>query len=456
MAKPGRTPSREPGRAGGRGRDVKPGRAGSKQPVLDVAITELAPGGLGLARAPDGSALFVEGVVPGDLVRVAVTGKARAMLLDVLEPGPDRVAPPCRFAGRCGGCDWMHVSPAAQTAAHVRSVGAQLSHALGEPVSPEPWTPAVLERSRTRARLRVEVAGGAAKLGYRMNRSHALAVIDDCLVLDQGLFDAARAISRWTDGVKGTGELSIGWGRRARDGAKAPVADLAWTGDLPATFWARATEACGEHGELAGVRVALEGARVPVSMGDPRPVQLGFDGQPVYTRAGGFAQASDEGAAALAARVRELAEPEGRDVLELFSGSGTLSIALAPGALRFSSLEVDADAVACARENLVRRGLSGKLGVGDADATPVSAAHEVVVLDPPRRGAAGAVQAIAKARTRVVVYVSCDSATLARDAKVLSDAGYALDRALTLGLFPFTSHVETVARFVRQAKRKPR
>jgi 23S rRNA (uracil1939-C5)-methyltransferase len=424
--------------------------------VLDVTITELAAGGLGLARAPDGSALFVEAVAPGDRVRVAVTGKVRATLLDVLEPGPDRVTPPCPFSKRCGGCDWMHLSPEAQTAAHVRIVAAQLSHALGEPVSPEPWTPPALERSRTRARLRVEANGGAAKVGYRVTRSHDLAVVDDCLVLEAALFAAARAATRWVDGGRGAGELSIGWGRRPRDGAKAPVVDLSWSGELPATFWARASEACGEPGLLAGVRVALEGARVPTTIGDPRPVQVGFDGQPVFVRAGGFAQASDEGAAALAAKVRELAEPEGRDVLELFSGSGTLSIALAPGALRFSSLEVDAEAVACARENLVRRGLTGKLAVGDADTTVVSTAHEVVVLDPPRRGAPGAVAAIAKARSRVVVYVSCDSATLARDAKVLAESGYALDRVLTLGLFPFTSHVETVARFVRQAKRKPR
>jgi 23S rRNA (uracil1939-C5)-methyltransferase len=421
-------------------------------PALEVRIDALAPGGAGLARGPRG-AIFVERVAPGDLVRIAPVSRDRADLVTVVEPGPERVAPPCPFASRCGGCDWMHLSKRAQIDAHRELVASMLGHALGYAVDVRALEPPAWERSRTRARLFAETRGNRAEIGYRAARSHELAVVDDCLVLDDALFRAARDAIAWTKGGKGTGDVSVAWGLRASDDARGPVVDLAWRGELPASFWARADEACGPIGAFAGVRVTLDGARAATTLGDPRPLQTGVDGLPVRLKAGGFAQASDAGAALLAREVVALAAPEGRDVLELYSGSGTLSVALARGASRFTSLEVDADAVVAARENFVRRGLAGKLGVGDADTAAISPAHDVVVLDPPRRGAPGAMAAITKARTKVVVYVSCDPASLARDAKVLAAVGYTLDSAATLGLFPFTSHVETVARFV---KRPPR
>jgi len=422
--------------------------------VFEVVIEALAPGGAGLAHGPRG-AVFVDRVAPGDRVRVSAISRDRAELVLVLEAGPDRVEPPCIFASRCGGCDWMHLSRPVQGAAHRDQVAGMLAHALGYEVDVRALEPPAWERSRTRARLHAEARGSKVDVGYRAARSHSLAMVDDCLVLERELYDAVREAMSWARSAKGSGDVSVAWGQRVSDDARAPVVDVAWKGELPAEFWARADRACAD-GAFAGVRVTLDGARAATSVGDPRPVQRGFDGAPIRLRAGGFAQASDDGAALLAREVVALAAPEGRDVLELFSGSGTLSVALAQNAARFTSLELDADAVVCARENFVRRGLSGKLGVGDAEQSTVSPAHDVVVLDPPRRGAPQAIAAIAKSRPRVVVYVACDPASLARDAKVLAAAGYTLDSAATLGLFPFTSHVETVARFVKRPPRAAR
>jgi 23S rRNA (uracil1939-C5)-methyltransferase len=137
-------------------------------------------------------------------------------------------------------------------------------------------------------------------------------------------------------------------------------------------------------------------------------------------------------------------------IVELFAGSGTLSVLLAAMTDSFVAVESDEDAVRCARENLAARGLSGKVTVTDADAYPIPPRAEVVVLDPPRAGAPGASRSIAASRVDRVVYVACDPTTLARDLGGLVRAGYALTHLETVELFPQTSHVETVARLVRR------
>jgi 23S rRNA (uracil1939-C5)-methyltransferase len=136
-------------------------------------------------------------------------------------------------------------------------------------------------------------------------------------------------------------------------------------------------------------------------------------------------------------------------VVELFSGSGTFSVLLARAAAAFFSVESSEDAAHAARQNLSARGLSGKVTVTDADAFVIPPNAEVVVLDPPRSGAAGASLAIASSRVARVVYVACDSATFSRDLGTLVRNGFALTHLETVELFPQTSHVETLARLVR-------
>jgi 23S rRNA (uracil1939-C5)-methyltransferase len=143
-------------------------------------------------------------------------------------------------------------------------------------------------------------------------------------------------------------------------------------------------------------------------------------------------------------------------VVELFAGSGTLSVLLGRDAASFLAVEIAPQAVDAARENLRARGLGADQGVkvtcADADAFAIPAAATVVVLDPPRAGAPGASQAIARSGARAIVYVSCDPVTLARDLAVLADAKsrFAITDMETFELFPQTSHVETVVRLARR------
>ncbi len=181
----------------------------------------------------------------------------------------------------------------------------------------------------------------------------------------------------------------------------------------------------------------------------------GADGAPVVIAAGGFAQPSDAGAAMLARRVDELSragKERARHVVELFAGSGTLSVLLARGAASYAAVELDEAACAAARENLAARGASvvgARVIPADADAYAIPPSTTVVVLDPPRTGAAGAARAIAASGARVVVYVACDPPTLARDLGAMTRGRLAITDIETFELFPQTSHVETVVRLER-------
>lgn len=428
-----------------------------------------------MAHLEQGAAVFIPGAAPGDLVEAEVhhdVRPARGKLLRILEPGPARIDLTCSFAASCGGCDWMHLTPEAQQAAHAEIVRQAIKRATSLEVVPEIRVhPAPASTAyRTRARLFAKASGGRAKVGYRAAGTHDLVAIEACLVLDAALTPALADLQSVLEGASGEGDVLL-----ARGSGGKPVVELLWKGNLKPSTWAGIDERV-RSGAWAGARVRLEGVAQPASFGDPRARIEGADGLPLLIAPGGFAQPSDEGAKLLARRVAELAtlepkknagdptdasaanagaEAQSRPLhtVELFAGSGTLSILLARGAASFTAVELEEEAVKCARQNLADRGLTGKHTCADANASPLPPRTELVVLDPPRAGAPGAVRAILAAAPRFIVYVACDPATLARDLAPLVAAGYALTDLETFELFPQTSHIETVARLVKRRGR---
>lgn len=429
----------------------------------DLRVDALAPGGEGIVHAADGRIAFASGVARGELIRVELGpdrgAKRTAKVVAILEPSADRVTPACPHVGRCGGCDWMHLSLDTQTREHATIVREILGHAVGSVPAVESVS---LDRAlRSRARFAFKCTSGEAAgasfrprkpsrprslFGYRARGGHDLVTLDSCVILEPGLLEAAREVISWLAGSSAEGELSVAFGRRGAD--RLPVLSMnIERGDLPASF-AAAAHAASTANQLAGIEVRTRGATRPMVFGDPRVVQMGMDGLPLFGPAGGFFQASDAGAIALAKHVCELVGPTAR-IHELFSGSGTFSIGLAKlGAL--TTVEQDPAAVACAKQNLADRGLEATLRTADAEKLRLPTSVDTVVLDPPRTGAPGTTAAIIVARPMRVVYVACDPATLARDAATLNTAGYRLESVRTFELFPHTSHVETVAAFTRK------
>lgn len=416
-----------------------------------LRIEALAAGGAGIARL-GGAAVFVPRTAPGDVVECEVSlakKPATARVLRVIEPGPDRVAPPCPHVDACGGCDFMHLDARAQERAHAEIARAAIAHALPGVALPEVRAhaaPAALGY-RTRARLFLKTERhDVVRVGYRAPGSHEITAIDACAVLDPALGPLLAELREVVAGARGEGDAGIALGRDER-----PVVSLSWRGELAASTWA-AIDARVASGAWAGARVVLEGAGQPANFGDPRPVIAGADGASLRIAAGGFAQSSDAGAARIARRADELSRleqrPRERHVVELFAGSGTLSVLLARGAASFTAVEIDAAACAAARENLAAHPHT-KVVTADADAFAIPKAASVIVLDPPRAGAPGAAKAIAASSARVVVYVSCDPATLARDLAIIAKGRLAITDIETFELFPQTSHVETIVRLER-------
>jgi 23S rRNA (uracil1939-C5)-methyltransferase len=430
---------------------------GDARAVVEAAIVELAPGGDGVAIVEERGerrAVFVRGAAVGDRVRARVdfgSRPARGTIESLLAPSPDRVEPACAWAAECGACDWMHVSAPAQLRTHEAHLAAALPEAYrGAPIALHPAPRAL--GYRTRARVHVRSSGGRAIVGMNEVGTNEPVEVERCAVLHPDLEAARARIAGLFEGAHGRGDVQLALGRL--DASPRPVAiEARWSGVLPGACYARVEKAVNE-GWLAGASLYTGETKRPARVGDPTPWIQGGDGVPLRLGPGGFGQASDEGNVALASRVAELAalacegkaEPR---ILELYAGAGNFTVLLAKIAKHVVAVESSEEGCAAARTNLAARGIEGvKFTTGDAAVYAIPRGLQLVVLDPPRRGAREVAAALAASKAAHVVYVSCDAQTLARDLALLAPA-YALKSVDLFELFPQTSHVEAVLHLAR-------
>lgn len=400
---------------------------------LEGVALAYARGGDAIVETADGN-VFVAHAVPGDHVRITRPKRARgalhASLLAVTRPSLDRVDAPCPYVRTCGGCPLMEGTIALQRATKREVVSKALGH------------DAPIEHAgddlgyRVRARLGFDARG---RLGYRRAGSSAVVDVARCVVLAPplaGALETSREALRPV--LAGEGELRLAMGEGERPVMRV-VSDVA---QPPAVY--AALEALVRDGVIAGASVLAGGATKPAVIGDPRERTRAFDGGVLVGTDGGFSQANRAVNARLVELARGFARTQGASVLELYAGHGNLTVALAPGARAYTAVERDPEAAAALGENVAARGLDVRVRAVDAARAP-SGAVDVVVLDPPRAGAADAIAGILRAAPSRVVYVSCDPGTLARDVRALVAQGYALREAVALDMFPHTPHVETVA-----------
>lgn len=398
---------------------------------VELCITSLLDSGEGTTA----EGVAVAGALPGERV-VARVEAGRGTVVEVLEPHPDRVTPACAIADRCGGCDWMGARPALQR----ELLAARLTRLFprGGEVEVEQVGPSLAYRSRARLLLR---AAGQVHLGYRRSRSHRLVDTRACPVLRPELEAALPLLRDVFSGAHGEGEVQLALGAQGR-----PVLDVRWRGADPAVGpLARPVE----DGRWAGLRLWLEDATRPLVFGDARPVMTGVDGAPLYLAPGGFGQPSDEAGLRLATVVRDaVSAHEARRCIELFAGSGTLTVGIAPLVEDLTAVEVDDGAAAQLRHNLETRGIEHAKVVA-AEATQVRLGGvDTVVLDPPRSGAPAVVPQLLRSGAKTIVYVSCEPRTLAADVAALADR-YTLVALRGFQIFAHTHHVETVAVLAR-------
>ncbi len=394
--------------------DPKPTSGPEAPEPVELRIERLSPGGDGVGREPSGRVVFVPLTAPGDRVLVRIVDDrarfARAEIVRVIEPG-ERVEPPCAVFGECGGCAWQHVpyeAQLAQKADFIADALRRIGHLdLDGAVPVEPCPSAYGYRIRSR------VAVEGRRAGFRRRRSHALCATEHCPVLAPELEAVLPTLPRRARGRFGD-------------------------------WWL----AAGDDGQVEAMPVAGQRGR------PPRIARRVF-GQRFECALGGFSQANGP----LFERVAEetvAAAGRGGTVLELFAGAGYLTLGLAAGFSRVLAVEGDRRSLRDLESNLAAAELAqvevlaSSVEAALESASVREAAPEVVVLDPPRTGLpAGSAEPLAELHAPRLVYLSCDPATLARDAGALAGLGYVLTRARGFDLFPQTPHVEALAVFTR-------
>jgi 23S rRNA (uracil1939-C5)-methyltransferase len=403
---------------------------------VSVEVESLAPGGDAVGRqqggegaraADDGRVTFVPLAAPGERVRARIEREKGKMawgeLTAIERPGPDRVAAPCPLFGACGGCQWQHVTPAAQLGAKraivERALGAPVADALaaGPPFG-----------YRERAKLAV---GPGGTLGFRARRSHDVVDVPACPLFGAELARALPALRALARGLAAGVEIDV---QAGNDGVHVNVAHA------DATSAAHARREIDRLGAAGVVGLSLSGKP---TLGQP-DVDVAEPGSPpLRVPADGFAQVGRGGNAALVAAVISAVGPAPGTVLELYAGSGNITRHLVRGGAKaVSACDGDPGAIARGARNVPEAAWSQRPPAVDAD---------TVVLDPPREGADRAHLAAASRARHRVVYVSCDPQTLGRDARLLRAAGFELARAVALDLMPQTFHIEVVATFERAA-----
>jgi 23S rRNA (uracil1939-C5)-methyltransferase len=419
----------------------KPSRA--PHPAL-VSIAAVGHKGDGIADI-DGRTIYVPLTLAGDRARVEIEGE-RARLVELLAPGPERIAAACRHFGACGGCALQHMALPAY-AAWKRELVVQALAQRGFDGAPIAPTLVLPPHVRRRVVLKAVKTQAKVVVGFNRRAAHEVIDIDECAIARPAIVEhlpclraalecvlppkafAKIALCETDAGldcaVEGEGRPSLAALQALADyAARADLARVSWNGDPIATRRAPFVT-------FAGVTVAL-------------PAKY-------------FLQASREAEEALTALVRESLVREARGpigrVADLFAGLGTFSIPLAAHA-RVHAYDGEATAMTALAQAARANGLPILAERRDLFRRPLSgdelSGFDAVVLDPPRAGAEAQCAALAaSARVPRVVIVSCSPASFARDARLLVEGGYRLETVTPVDQFRWSAHVELVASFSR-------
>ncbi len=430
--------------------------------MQEADVVDLAHDGRGVARV-EGKAVFIEGALPGERVRLRVLKRRKQMdeagLVDVLVASPHRVIPRCAHFGVCGGCSLQHLSPAAQLAAKERQLlenlqrigNVQPAHVLAPLRGPE-WA------YRRRARLGIKYVHkkGRVLAGFREREKPYIADIKRCEVLLAPLASLPTELAALTETLairEKLPQVEVAAG----DGATALVFRVLETPG------AADLEKISAFGRERGLQIFLQTGGLdtvrPVRADYP-PLSYAVDGGNVVIEFGAvdFIQVNRDINASMVDAAMTLLQPESGDaVLDLFCGLGNFTLPLARRARRVLGVEGDALLVSKAVANAARNGIGNAQFAVENLFEPknfgawANERYDLALLDPPRAGAAELLTRMGQWNPRRVVYISCHPGSLARDAGILVGAqGFTLTAAGVMDMFPHTTHVESIAVFEKR------
>ena len=429
-----------------------------------VTIEGYGEGGMGVARI-DGRVVFVHGALRGEKCRVLILktlkSVAFAKVLEVIEPSGARIESDCPYFPRCGGCTYRHMSYEEELRLKKQRVQDNLARIGGSDVVVEEILGAQ-DTLRYRNKAQYPVSKNGA-VGFYRARTHE--VIEQCLLVKPEADAAAEALREYMQSCRVAGyDEKMGRGLmrhlyvRSNTVGESLICVLVNGDKLPKEdrLVKLLRDACPG---CTGIVLGTNTKKGNVILGDRYRTLWGSDrledtlcGKTFYLSVPSFYQVNRVQAERLYAKAIEFASLTGQEtVLDLYCGAGTITLALSDHAKKVLGAEIVPEAIDDARENAARNGVkNAEFFCGDASDVAKKLAREnlrpdVITVDPPRKGlAADVVESIAEMQPQRVVYVSCDSATMARDVKRFAALGYKAKRACAVDLFPRADHVETV------------
>lgn len=406
--------------------------------LKSVVIDDMA--GVDAIARHQGQVVFIPLGAPQDCVdlKIEKTHKSylRASIERIIKPGCSRVTPKCDYYGICGGCRWMHLSEDEQNKQKQAIVARALRHIEIDDRLFFSSEKRIAYRRRARLTWRKK-KGDTLAFGFKEYQSHSIVNIEHCPLLVAPLNDAIKYVRRWIDDSYLMGEGSVSFLANEE-------------GDVHISLFNKTSETKKGHLEKISQRF-IRGIKI---VDKKQSLLLGSDlltlTQSPFLMASAevFTQAHCDQDTLLRKEITNAVDAfQPKTIIELFSGIGTLSVALDRTDRTLYAIEMAGKSVECFHINAENFTGSVHAEIGDAQVKLQSLKHvqpDVIVLDPPREGAKMLMPHIARKNPRAIVYLSCDPMTLARDLKVLLQYDYHCSKLRIFDLMPQTHHVETL------------
>ena len=445
-------------------------RTALKSDPVEIAIESMSNEGRGVSHI-NGKVVFVEGALPKEIVKAAYQTNrsqyAELRTTEVITQSPDRVEPPCTYAGACGGCTLQHLNNDSQLTFKEGVLLEQLEHVAGLQakdfvVLPKLRAKVLGYRRKARLAVRHVVKKGGVLVGFREKNSGFIMDMQSCQVLHHevsALINPLRLMLTSLDASSDIPQIEVAVGDSEADGAEGEFIALVFRhlNDLSD----KDLEVILDFGLTNAVQIYLQ----PEGVDSVKKI-FPKDGVPrlYYSLPGhslnigfhplDFTQINGEMNVMIIDRVIEILDLQKNDsVLDLFCGLGNFALPIAKKVRRVTGIEASAEMVKRARENALNNNISNaEFNVEDLYKAPLSGSwatdhYTKVMLDPPRTGASEVIPLLTRLKPEKIVYVSCNPVTLARDANILVSNGFKLKSAGVMDMFPHTSHVESIAEF---------
>ena len=444
---------------------------------ITLTIDALGAEGQGIGRV-DGYAVFVPGALPGEHVRAHMIKAGSAFgvgkLMGIEAPAPERAVPPCAIFAACGGCTLQHMEYSAQLAYKRKVIEDALVRIGGLKevcVSPVLGMDDPL-RYRNKGSFPLANTGHRVETGFFSPRSHRLVPMQDCLIQQQSVLQAAFAVRDWANEQRipayeeqtGNGLLRHVVARTSCTGEVMAI--VVATGTLP--HKQELLEILRQRvAGLTSVYLNIQRANSNVILGNDYRLLWGKErmeeqlcGLSFLLGPASFLQVNPVQTERLYMIALDLlALTGGERVVDAYCGIGTITLLLAQRAREVIGIENVPEAVEDARRNAQRNGMQNAQFLCEESEAALprllseGLAFDALVMDPPRKGADEAfLRAVIESGVRRVLYISCNPATLARDCRILTDGGYRVQAVQPVDMFPHTVHVETVVLMSRVEK----